>query len=200
MVTHLHRLVKKAKEKPSLWHSSNDVLYKFCRKHPYHTDARITVAKILLIGRVCAVAIERRKPEIVEQNDDFYRRRVAPIVMRSAVDRWIEESKTQKPMTPESFEILVEAHARTTELFTKISGLEKRSLASKYLHFHVPWLFFIYDARAIAGMRTVMDVVGRATRYADSRDSQYRSFAEKCVRLTLHCKAEFGVVLQPREL
>ena len=71
-------------------------------------------------------------------------------------------------MTPESFENSSEAHARTTELFTKIRGLEKRSLASKYLHFHVPGLFFIYDARAIAGMRKVMDVVGRATRYAES--------------------------------
>jgi len=41
----------------------------------------------------------------------------------------------------------------TKKLFSKISGLNKRSLASKYLHFHVPELFYISDSRAYDAMR-----------------------------------------------
>lgn len=42
----------------------------------------------------------------------------------------------------------METHKYLLGVFKKISGLEKRSLASKYLHFHLPDLFFIYDSRA----------------------------------------------------
>ena len=31
--------------------------------------------------------------------------------------------------------------------------MEKRSLVSKYLHFHFPHLFYIFDSRAVASLR-----------------------------------------------
>ena len=49
--------------------------------------------------------------------------------------------------------VMVKVHYLTTKLFSKISGLNKRSLASKYLHFHVPELFYIFDSRAYDAMR-----------------------------------------------
>jgi hypothetical protein len=75
-----------------------------------------------------------------------------------------------------------------------------RALASKYLHFHVPRLFFIYDSRAVEGMRAVSQIVGRVSSYSSSGDKEYSSFAEKCSRLRKYCKAEFGAELSCRQL
>lgn len=159
------RSIMKSATKRTPWHLSNEVLYELCRKHPLHAEAQVVIAKVLLIGRVYAAAIERRKSDLSTPTDEFYVQRVAPTIMSSSIDRWIEKAKRQTPGTPEALAVMVEMHGRTTGLFGTISGLEKRSLASKYLHFHVPDLFFIYDSRAVEGMRKAGDIVGRASAY-----------------------------------
>lgn len=194
------RQLAESATKQTPWHFSNKVLYDLCRKRPAHTEAEVVIAKVLLIGRVYAAAIERRKSDLTALNDDFYVKRVAPTIMRSSIDHWIEKSENQVPGTTEALEVLVETHGRTTKLFSKISGLEKRSLASKYLHFHVPGLFFIYDSRAVEGMRKVAKLVGRASPYKGTGDREYAKFAEKCMCLSQVCQTKFGLKLQPREL
>ena len=42
------------------------------------------------------------------------------------------------------------------DAFKEMTGLEKRSLASKYLHFHCPEKFFIYDSRAKEAIRKIV--------------------------------------------
>lgn len=194
----LRRHVEKAMQR-NAWHFSNEILYDLCREHPRHTEIGVVLAKILLIGRVYAAAIERRKSKN-EGNDDFYTTTVAPKIIESPIDFWIEAAKKPKPATAAALDIMIEIHGRTTQLFREISDLEKRSLASKYLHFHVPHLFFIYDTRAVNGMRSVSKIVGRVSSYTGSGDKEYRNFAEKCSRLRSHCKAEFGAQLSPRQL
>lgn len=170
-----------------------------CRKHPLHDTTGVVLAKILLIGRVYAAAIERRRSKVLT-SDDFYLHQVAPRIKGSPIDKWIEAARQQRPFTGESLRVMVEVHDKTTQLFSRISGLEKRSLASKYLHFHVPNLFFIYDARAVEGMRLLGHVVGRASRYEGVGDNEYRKFAEKCFRLRRHCRSTFAIDLRPREI
>lgn len=194
----LRSLVEHAKERTP-WHFGNEILYDLCRKYPLHTEVDVVLAKILLIGRVYAAAIERRKSK-VNENDDFYLSDVAPKIIKSPIDRWIEKAKDKKRSAVESLDTMIEIHAKTTQLFSKISGLEKRSLASKYLHFHVPGLFFIYDTRAVEGMRAVSHIVGRATPYSGAGDKEYRKFAGKCARLRSYCVSEFGINLQPRQV
>jgi len=194
----LRRHVERATQR-NVWHFSNEVLYDLCREQPLHTEIGVVLAKILLIGRVYAVAIERRRSNN-EGNDVFYKTTVAPKIIKSRIDHWIEAAKKATPASAAALDVMVEIHGRTTQLFRKISGLEKRSLASKYLHFHVPHLFFIYDTRAVEGMRAVSQIVGRVSSYTGSGDKEYRKFAEKCSRLRSHCVAEFGAHLSPRQL
>lgn len=186
---------------PSPWDFGNDVLYELCKKHPFHTDVSVVVAKVWLIGRAYAAAIERRRDKSV-QNDSFYIEDVGPPIIRSEIDLWIKDSKQWSKPNNESFEMLLEVHKRTTQLFKKISGLEKRSLASKYLHFHVPNLFYIYDTRAVEAMRKpeLVSVVRRAGRVNASADNEYKKFAAKCLTLQRHIESEFGVYLTPREI
>lgn len=194
----LRSSVEKARS-PSPWDLGNDVLYELCRKHPLHHEAPAVIAKVWLIGRSYAAAIERRR-EKDDKNDDFYVQTVAPAIINSEIDAWIGSAAQYETPSATSLEAILATHAKVTELFNQISGLEKRSLASKYLHFHVPNLFYIYDTRAVEAMRTLSSVVGRVSKGGTHADNEYRKFAEKCLRLQEHVKEQFNVLLTPREL
>jgi hypothetical protein len=189
----------KAACSPSPWDLGNKVLYDVCKKNPLHKDAPTVLAKVWLIGRAYAAAIERRRGK-EDQNDDFYIQTVAPRIIRSDIDTWIESAAKHTRPSDKSFNTILSVHAAVTGLFSEISGLEKRSLASKYLHFHLPRLFYIYDTRAVEAMRFLAPVVGRARGSNESCDNEYRKFAEKCLRLQMHIKDTFRVYLTPRQI
>lgn len=184
---------------PSPWRVGNEVLYKLCRERPAHVDEADVIAKVWLIGRSYAAAIERRKTKS-DENDDFYVNTVAPAIAHSPIDAWINRAKQYERPCAESWAALLQVHHDTTQLFSKISGLEKRSLASKYLHFHVPHLFYIYDTRAVEALRFFASVVRRAGRSSVQADNEYRKFAEKCLSLQRHIEEQYGISLTPREL
>lgn len=189
---------------PSVWELSNRVLYGLCHEHPLHEQPDVIVAKLLMIGRVYAAAIERRhkaKHDAEDTDGDrFYTHKVVPCVLRSGIDQWIAQARACAPGAPESLEVLVRVHGQVTALFDEISGLDKRSLASKYLHFHVPDLFFIYDTRAVEAMRTFSGVLPRAPRDPGQCDNEYRKFAHKARALALLCEKEHGLQMSPRHL
>ena len=54
---------------------------------------------------------------------------------------------------------IISVHNFLTVIFNEISGLDKRSLASKYLHFHLPNLFYIYDSRADNAIRKMVKTI-----------------------------------------
>ena len=95
---------------------------------------------------------------------------------------------------------LLDVHHALTKLFEDLTGLEKRSLASKYLHFHFPRLFFLYDNRAIEAVSMLSQIAGPARRGNGKFDNEYRKFAGKCLRIRDHIKKQYKVVLTPRQL
>ncbi len=188
---------------PSPWDVGNEVLYELCTRHPFHTEVPAVIAKVWLIGRAYAAAIERgrsKAEKTEEENDDFYVKKVGSEIVRSEIDIWIKAARQYERPSTESFGTLLEVHHLTTQLFCKISGLKKRSLASKYLHFHVPGLFYIYDTRAVEAVRKLSAVEGCAGRATVPADNDYQKFAEKCLRLQQHIEEQFNVRLTPREI
>jgi len=188
-----------AAQAPSPWGLGNEVLYELCKKHPLHKDVPSVIAKVWLIGRSYAAAIERRRNK-TDENDDFYVQSVGPAIIRSGIDTWIKDAKQYQKPNAESWDTLLTVHSHTTQLFSAISGLEKRSLASKYLHFHVPNLFYIYDTRAVEALRELTPVVGRAGKSSVPADNEYRKFAEKCLALQKHIEEQFNISFTPREI
>jgi len=77
--------------------------------------------------------------------------------------------------------------------------LEKRALASKYLHFHVPGLFYIYDSRAAEAIREFSSELPQPSR-SGAGDDKYRKFAEKCHHLRDLCAQRFSLELRPRHI
>ncbi len=200
----MHRLQRAQVEQAmaeSPWDVTNEVLYSMCRRYPGHGSVGPVLAKVNLIGRAYAVAIERRKNRAhSEQNDSFYLVTVGPTIIRSDIDLWLAAARQVRPGTEHAFDVLLDVHARTTSLLAKISGMEKRSLASKYLHFHVPCLFFIYDSRAVKAIAALGHLIPRASRTSGAGDNEYRKFAEKCNHIVRHCSTEYGLRLNPRQL
>jgi len=186
--------------RPSPWDFSNQVLYDLCLANPAHDDETVVIAKMLLIGRAYSAAIERRKnKKRGEGTDNFYVETVGPMLRRSKIDRWIDEARTSRPGTPSALETLVRVHGLVTDLFYGVSGLEKRALASKYLHFHVPKLFYIYDSRAAEAILEFSSDLPRPSR-SGGGDDEYRRFAERCQHLRDLCKRRFSLELLPRHI
>ncbi len=168
------------------WDLGNETLYELCRKHPEHTDEQAIIAKVWLIGRSYAAAIERRKPNANEtfEGGNFYTDNVVTKILKSPIDKWFSDLKDLKGADEQTMGAILNVHCELTNLFEKISGLENRSLVSKYLHFHFRHLFFIYDARAVSALRGISSGIARGT-YADIHaDGEYRNSArDACARV-----------------
>ena len=186
-----------AAQSPSLWDLGNSVLYNLCRDHPKHVAANEIVAKIWLIGRSYAASIERRK-NVVEVGDEFYEASVAPAMIASAIDEWLRDcSVEESPGTPKTISV----HKQLMDLFASITDLDKRSLASKYLHFHLRDAFFIYDSRARQAITKVVPRIDSLPEIApETFDKEYKDFVRRCVWLRNEIFTAHAVWLTPREI
>lgn len=182
----------------AMWNLGNDILYQLCARYPGHKSPEVIAAKVWLIGRAYAAAIERRKNKD-EENDNFYESTVVPIIQKSALDEYLEKTRKFRNITNESIPAILETHKYLTDVFTQISGIEKRSLASKYLHFHCPNLFFLYDSRAVTSSRRllprlVVDIPPQ------NIDKEYGKFFLKLVHLRDLIYKQEDRLLSPREI
>jgi hypothetical protein len=189
--------IQAASQARQVWRLGNQVLYDLCHQHPLHARDDIIIAKVLLIGRVYAAAIERRRV-IVTQGDDFYTKKVAPQIRNSPIDAWLSALPAYPISDYAATTRILKTHCNVTKLFSRISGLNKRSLASKYLHFHRPDLFFIYDSRATLGIRRATPPL-REPR-PDEFDLEYTRFFRRCQWLAADIKQRLNITLTPRDL
>lgn len=100
---------------PTPWDFANDILYEMFRKNPLHTDCRVVIGKVLILGRTYAAAIERRTAtEADSANESYYVERVVPEIMDSGIDRWIAQAARVEPVSPFGLETMVGLHHETT--------------------------------------------------------------------------------------
>lgn len=139
-------LIQNILKKERIWELSDKVLYDMCRDHPLHNDPKEIIMKTLLIGRVYSVQLERRKNKDNLLGDRFYEDKVIKTFLESGVDEKLSRL-TSKNLSPESFDEIFHIHKFLMDKIHPITDLYKRSFCSKYLHFHKPELFFLYDSR-----------------------------------------------------
>ena len=185
----------------SRWNFGNNILYDMCEKNPRHNNADVIIGKIWLIGRSYAAAIERRR-NVTSSNDDFYYDVVAPQMIKIGIllDKRIQKLTSAKTNYVNE---LLATHKYLTDVFSNITGLEKRSLASKYLHFHVPSKVFIYDERA---KRAVQKIVHRPNKSilkempSAEYDAEYGDFICRIFELKEFLDSSLGICLTPRKI
>lgn len=171
-----------------------------CEENPYHKDSDVVVGKIWLIGRSYAAAIERRKDGI--KTDDFYFDVVAP-KMRKIGKKLDKEIKELSQPSANHIINLLRTHKFLTDVFTNISNLQKRSLASKYLHFHCPQKVFIYDSRARDAIHKLVERPDKSVLsplQLDKFDKEYGDFVCRIIELKKFLEAELNTKLSPRDI
>lgn len=182
------------------WEFGNSVLYKMCKENPKHNDSNVVVGKIWLIGRSYAAAIERRKDG--RKTGDFYHDVVAPEMEKISkeLDKRIKE--LSRSASEDCINLLC-THKFLTKTFNKISHLEKRSLASKYLHFHCPEKVFIYDSRASDAIHKLVDRPNRSILKKlkpKDYDNSYASFVCSILELKKFLETKLKKNLSPRDI
>jgi len=181
---------------PSVWDLGNKILYDMCRNYPGHDTNEKIIAKIWLIGRSYAASIERRK-NAAQIGDSFYTEVVVPEIQNSPIDSWLREVPKEEPGNSQT----VSVHKKLQDTLFSITGLHKRSLSSKYLHFHCPGSFFLYDSRARRSvMKLTPHISSIPTISADEFDTEYRDFVRRCLWLWNNIRENFGFELTPREM
>lgn len=140
------------------WDFSNNILYDMCKNHLNHNDPDEIAGKILIIGRTYAASIERRKKDTDIDNDSFYYDKVVGkmITIGDELDKRIKALRESEKTIDDEISLVLQTHLMLTKAFNDISGLDKRSLASKYLHFHCPEKFFIYDSRSSSEIKKIV--------------------------------------------
>lgn len=143
------------------WVFANDVLYKMCEDYPEHDDIEIVLGKLLVIGRTYAAAIERRRiqsGENREENDLFYYNIVGKAMaeISEELDERIKSLRSAQCLIKDKIDDILVLHKMLVDKWKQITHLEKRSLASKYLHFHCADMFFIFDERASSSVRKLI--------------------------------------------
>lgn len=195
--------VKKAQEE-TVWHYGNGLLYQMCHEHFEHKEDQYILAKVLFIGRIYAAAIERRKTENNDINDHFYTDAVAPTFKNSNTDKHLAALRAiGKVDNNQDVIAALRAHYDLTNAISKITGIKKRSFSSKYLHFHLPEMFFIYDTRAVAAIRNFVTKVPRDLNTClegDNADLEYAKFYCKCLELKRIINRDYNITLDNRQL
>jgi hypothetical protein len=183
----------------SPWDFGNKVLYEMCLENPDHNEDEVILGKIWLIGRSYSAAIERRKNKANPNAnaDTFYENEVAPKIRNSEIDGWFDELRSAEK---DDLALHLEAHKRVMDLFATISGTDNRSLASKYLHFHFPERFFIYDSRAQKSISQLTRPEGRRLPPLRERDYDYACFFVRCMMLRKKLETQLAKAISPRDL
>lgn len=182
-----------------IWQFSHDILYNLCRDNPAHTDSGVVIGKTWLIGRSYAAALERNNKPL-DYDGDFYQAVVAPLFAEigTELDEKLNKLRTYAAIEESNVEEILAVHHWLVEKFETCTHMQKRSFVSKYLHFHLPQLFYIYDSRADrASSRLVVPQNSR--QFVDS-DPEYGRFVQKVLALSNYLNKTFGVALSPREM
>jgi hypothetical protein len=184
------------------WTLGNEVLYRMCANNFKHdTDDKI-IAKVWLIGRSYSAAIERRKnKDPKEESDNFYTETVVNAFKACKLDSKLEVLSRYNYIDINVLELIIETHYYLTDLISKITNLNKRSFSAKYLHFHLPELFFIYDSRAAEGISKFNIKLPRNILPNSIHcDQVYGKFAKKSFILLEQIRENFDIQLTPRQL
>lgn len=184
------------------WNVGNNVLYKLCVDNFEHKEVNKILAKVWLIGRAYSVALERIKKKMVN-NDSYYIDTIAPAFLNSRIDTYLNDLSNIKEIDSNNIQQVLECHYYITKMIYDFTNDNKRSFASKYLHFHLPNLFFIYDSRANTSLSKLSCKVSDSSKYLlklDNVEKEYAMFFCKCFALKKEIESTYETKLSTREI
>lgn len=180
------------------WDFSNGILYDMCRRYPDHRRPNEIIAKLLIIGRVYSAAIERTSAPT--GTDALYIGKIAPAMLHAGLDTLLRRLPDGRAPWEERLVAAVAVHGALMHVWKKAGARGKRSLASKYLHFHRRDTFPIFDSRARIGIRRLIPRWnGLPELDVSTCDETYRTFCRRYLLLLRYVRRRFGERLSLRE-
>ena len=107
-----------------------------------------------------------------KENKDIHEVIAAGIAKSNELDGWLASINDVKHVDMDNLGRVLAIHRQFIELLKKLTGGERatrRSFASKYLHFHNPNAFFIFDTRAESEIRCRCKELPRSTKVKSSQ-------------------------------
>ncbi len=173
----------------------NEVLYRMCSERPKHNDIDTVIGKLWIIGRSYSAAIERKAGK------DFKIENAAKLLIDSDIDTYVRRLRRINRLNESNIGILLSAHKHVTDVLAEATGIDKRSLASKYLHFHAPSSVFIYDSKASTRIREYLRTRKQRFKVPSNYDAAYASFAYRCMYYRdQELEPKLGKAASPRRL
>ncbi len=206
------KFLETTKKNPDPFALGNNMLYNMCKEHPSHKDIGDIISKVWLIGRSYAAAIERtssnKNGDIKKDGEDFYVEKVGPRFSEKAKVINLDDRLKELNDSPGDFienanmvQVLV-LHKDMVDLLKEISGMEKRSLASKYLHFHCKKKVLIYDSRASKAVNAIVrlyKIKSKKSGESTGRiDKTYACFVCKVIAIVEEITRQTGLQPDPR--
>lgn len=164
-------------------------LYDLCFMYRHHLRDEIVADKLRLIRRLYS-------DSPVWPGKAFSAEAAAHNLTQSSVDHWFGALSTAEELDSG---LLLELHKRLMGVFDDLTEEEARSLASKYLHFHFPELFYVYDTRIATALSLLIEGDCGFLALAEF-DPAYGRFHACSRRLTERLLPQVGRRLSPREL
>jgi len=188
------------------WDFGNKVLYDLCTHNFEHKEDKKIIAKVWLIGRAYAASVERQRT-ISDNNSEnisaekYYKDFIAPRLKESEIDAKLLTLKASKRINYDNLKEILNLHSRLIEILkddpNNKNKQNRRSFSSKYLHFHLPELFFIYDSIAYASLNKYKLFIDTNSlkklkkEYKDENvDPAYTDFFLACYLLKEHINEE----------
>ena len=104
---------------------------------------------------------------------------------------------TRLSLTRRAIYTIFTHHKQVMDIMQRATTMDKRSLTSKYLHFHCPNAFFIYDSRA---RRAINKLVKKQDTSGYTGDAEYVEFFLRVLKLQQFIKEQTGKIFTPREI
>jgi len=152
---------------------ADHILYRMCSDYPSNDDPEVIGGKLWLIGRVYAAPVERRSGPNLDWEP------LKDAMATSSLDRELEACRAIGRIDLGNLRDVLRAHKTLTNIFRDTTRREKRALASKYLHFHAPSAFFIYDAAAAKQVRKAVCL--ERSKGNPDHDEAYEAFCLQCL-------------------
>lgn len=169
---------KQKRDASTHWFLFDKILYDLCQQYPRHNNAHEVVAKIAMIGRAYSASVERRKNAETTNDRDFYYGYVAPLIVDSDLDERLDALRQYQSPTTENLHEILDTHLYLQELLKKATEMDKRSFVSKYLHFHCPNLFYIFDSYSDREINGIVKSIGKWS-CPSGADYCYAKYCEK---------------------
>lgn len=127
---------------------SDQLIYDFVRDNPSNKNVDNIIAKLYIIGHVYSATLERinYKKQKRKLNTIALYDKTAKEISKLNIDNDLNKLSKMDINNDDAFILMLEIHNKLTKCFCKVTGNNKISLASKYLHFHFPNHFFIFDS------------------------------------------------------